>query len=109
MASSTVDKKLRKLEAENDRLLKENAALKKLSGTSTARPRRPLKSLIALLCICFAAALLLVGTLLFWTGNTIVKTDRFVAATAPIIRDPAVQKALGNTISDRLFERVDIE
>lgn len=99
---------LTKLEAEVQRLTTENERLKASAGLMPKR-KRSLKPIGAVLLLCFAVALLVTGNLLFWTGNTIVKNDRFVEATAPIIQSTAVQQAIAEKTTTRLFETVDVE
>lgn len=113
MAAQTSNSRLRKLETENQRLREENSALRKQLASKRTLPSKPrkfnLQSLAVIICIIFATALLIAGNLLLWAGNTVAKTDRYVEATAPLIRDPIVQEALATRITDRLFENVDIE
>lgn len=111
-AKTSTDRKtktqLTKLEAQVAQLKAENEQLK---ATAVHKPARKLslKPVGALLLLCFAVALLVAGDLLFWTGNTIVKNDRFVAATAPIIQNSAVQQAIAQKTTTRLFETVDVQ
>ncbi len=99
---------LTKLEAEVAQLRVENAQLKKAAAPKPSRTFS-FKPVGAVLLLCFAVALLVAGNLLFWTGNTIVKNDRFVAATAPIIRNTNVQHAIADRATNRLFETVDVQ
>ena len=52
--------------------------------------------------------LLITGNLLFWTGNTLVKTDRFTASVAPIIKNSAVQTAVADYTTTQLYNNVDV-
>ncbi len=99
---------LTKLEAEVAELRAENERLKKAAAPQPSRTFS-FKPVGAILLLCFAVALLVAGNLLFWTGNTIVKNDRFVAATAPIIQNSNVQHAIADRATNRLFEAVDVQ
>jgi hypothetical protein len=112
MATHAEVRKLQKLEVENKRLRDDNKALRQQLTKVTPTPRRPrmrLRSLAVVLLISIAVSVLVVGNLLFWAGNTIVKTDRYTEATAPLIRDPAIQHALAVNVTEKLFTNVDIE
>jgi hypothetical protein len=95
-----------KLKAENSRLIKKSQVAKKNKKTKRNGLGRSL-GVIALVVI--AAAILTAGNILFWTGNTIVKQDRFVAATAPIIKDPQVQQTMALYATNNIFNNVDVQ
>ena len=63
---------------------------------------------IAILVVvgCLAIAL---GNLYAWAIRTTLTTDAWVAATAPLARDPAVQEALGTLVVEKIDEAVDLE
>lgn len=94
-----------KLKAQNKKLAAQ-AASKKSSGSLTKTFWRRLA--VGIL-VFFAVVLLTVGNIAFWTGNTLVKQDRFVAATSPIIKDENVQKALALYTTNQIFANVDVE
>lgn len=106
--------RLKELEAENARLQRENLELnRRLTGKSAPARRHTADGLAkktgSVICVILAVILLFVGNLLFWTGNTIVKSDRYVEATAPIIRNSQVQSALAYNINQKLYQNVDID
>jgi chromosome condensin MukBEF MukE localization factor len=100
------------LRMENRKLKAENKRLEDLTVNKAAKKPRMTKNLLRKTSVVFflglAVALLLVGNILFWTGNTIVKTDRYEEATAPIIRNSAVQTAISSYATDQLFKNVDV-
>jgi len=106
MARKQTDDALTQLQAENERLKLENERLQR-SLIPAPKARHAYRAFFAGLFLIFAVALLIAGNLLFWTGNTIVKTDRFDAATAPIIRDKDVQVALAGYTTAQIFKNVD--
>jgi hypothetical protein len=63
---------------------------------------------IAILVLIGALAIAL-GNFYAWAIRTTLTTDAWVAATAPLARDPAVQQAIGTLIVERIDERVDVE
>jgi hypothetical protein len=86
-----------------------------MSADATAMRRAPRddssiarRITIAILVIvgCLAIAL---GNAYAWVVRTTLTTDAWVAATAPLARDPAVQRAVGTLVLERIDERIDIE
>lgn len=101
-----------KLKAENTKLKAENKRLSQHVAGSQSSPRSPWKFLRRLsigILIFFAVCLVTAGNIAFWTGNTLVKQDRFVSATAPIIENKEVQQALALYTTNQIFENVDVE
>lgn len=102
-----------KLKAENSRLKGENDRLKKKASKAQARKKQRrlgvFRKSAVILLVSLAVALLTVGNLLFWTGNTIVKQDRFVAATQPLIKDPAVQSTMALYTTNQIFSNVNVQ
>jgi hypothetical protein len=108
-------KEIEKLKAENTRLREKNNKLERqLAVQSTNhhrnfKPWQAFRKLGILSLVIIATALLTTGNLLFWFGNTIVKPDRFAAATQPIIKDPKVQQAMAAYTTNNIFKNVDVE
>lgn len=96
---------IKRLTLENEKLKAQNADEKHqhFSGWSI------LRRTTAILLTAFGVALVVAGNLLFWMGNTLVKTDRYVATTAPIIKDTEVQKALALYTTNQIFANVDVQ
>jgi chromosome condensin MukBEF MukE localization factor len=89
-AKTTKLTELKRLQAENRRLKAENERLSEMvtktkSKKSGKNPLNVLRRVGIILLVGLAVALLTVGNIFFWTGNTVVKQDRYVAATSPII------------------------
>jgi hypothetical protein len=108
--------KLKDIMAENARLKAENKELEKLvnaqndlSTGSNSSPLQILRRLAVYALVAFAVALLVAGNILFWFGNTIVKPDRFVTATEPIIKDPKVQQSMAAYTTNSIFKAVDVQ
>jgi hypothetical protein len=113
--SKSASQELEKLRAENARVKAANAKLEKKAATHSSmasknlRPSKLLRSLSVIVLAAAAVALLTAGNLLFWLGNTIVKPDRFTAATQPIIKDPNVQQTLALYTTNNIFKNVDVQ
>lgn len=94
-----------KLKAENSRLSKALTSKKSGSGSLLNLARRVGIGLL----LFFALFLLTFGNLVFWTGNTIVKQDRFVDATVPIIQNQEFQKTISLYTTNQIFNNIDVE
>jgi hypothetical protein len=103
---------IEKMKADNAKLKSENARLKKHIAKSDAGKKKARYGIIRktsiVILVIIAVITLAVGNLALWFGNTIVKTDRFVAATAPIIKDPQVQKTMALYTTNSIFSNVDV-
>lgn len=66
------------------------------------------RALVALLVIggCVLAPIAVIGV---WTRNTLLDTDQYVDTVAPLAKDPAIQEAIANRVTQRLVTSVDIE
>jgi hypothetical protein len=105
---------LKRLKAENARLRAENKRLDKMVGQriKKSHPRSPwmiFQNIGVIVLVAFAVALLAAGNILFWFGNTIVKQERFVAATEPIIKDPKVQQTMSLYVTNSIFNNIDVQ
>jgi hypothetical protein len=112
-----VNNQIAMLKAENARLNAEVRRLKldkQSSATANRRgrlmhPANTIRNLAVILLVALSVILLTAANLLFWTGNTIVKQDRFVAATQPIIKDAAVQDTMALYVTNSIFNNVDVQ
>jgi hypothetical protein len=104
---------LKRLEMEISALKEENKRLKSSPAAPTPRvgskPVSAVRKISVILLVALAVALLTTANLLFWFGNTIVKNDRFIAATSPIIKDPAVQSTMALYTTNKIFDNVDVQ
>jgi hypothetical protein len=98
--------KLAELEAENKRLAKQ---VKQLEEAKQAKRRHFWRTFGVVGLSGLAGALLIAGNLLFWAGNTLIHTDKYVAVTTPLIQNEEIQKAIAQKATNRLFENVDVE
>ncbi len=113
MANNSSNTRLKKLQAENAKLKSENKQLKQsVSKNNTVKKRSMTnfwRKLGAIFFLSLAVALLVVGNLLFWTGNTVVKSDRYAASITPVIKNTEVQKAVATYTTDKLFTNVNVD
>lgn len=94
------------LKKENEALRAQLASLRHTKRSVT--PHR-WRNLFAGLSATVAVVTFSLWNIGYWTRQTIVDTDSFVAATAPLIEDPAIQTALKTEITNQIFSRVNIE
>ncbi|WP_218617525.1 hypothetical protein [Cryptosporangium aurantiacum] len=80
---------------------------------STRRQRRSIldaaRRIIAAVCVMLAAFALVASVVGVWAARTVLDTDRWVAAVAPLPEDPAVATAVAQYSTDQLFEVLDVE
>lgn len=103
---------LAQLKAENAKLKAENVRLAEQVSTKRghrASPKQFMRQLAVGILLFLTVVLISLGNIVFWTGNTLVKQDRFVAATSPIIKDTEVQKSLALYTTNQIFANVDVE
>src|SRR4051794_14460056 len=90
------------LQAEVERLRKENAKLAR--RVSWGQRARSASSAFLLVLGCGLAVLALLA---IWLRGTLLNTDRYVSTVAPIAADPAVQDAVAKKLDNAIFTRVD--
>jgi hypothetical protein len=64
---------------------------------------------LAVLLIVVACVLAPLSVVAVWTKNQVTNTDRYVRTMAPLASDPAIQNALANRITARIFASVDVK
>jgi hypothetical protein len=94
-----------------ERLRAERDALERRVEMLEDRPRRRRRLarvastvFVVLAVLVFAAAI--PGT---WARRTLLDTDRYVATVAPLAQDPAIQEYLARTLTEQMFEALDIQ
>lgn len=93
----------------NERLKAENEHLKHELGEQPSAFARGWRGLVIGLCVALATALLIVGNLLFWAGNTLVNNDRYVEMVTPLLEDKEIQVAIADYTTVKLFENVNVD
>ncbi|MET7994709.1 hypothetical protein ABZU76_27830 [Amycolatopsis sp. NPDC005232] len=67
---------------------------------------RPIVSSILIVLGCILAPLALASV---WVNNQISDTDRFTATMSPLIRDPAVQAAVTDRVTEAIFTNINVQ
>jgi hypothetical protein len=82
-------------------------------GSGDASGRRPRRAwgrtVGATALILLAAILAPLSVVSVWARAQVTDTERYVQTVAPLADDPAVQSAIANSITDRVFEYIDIQ
>lgn|GEM_PF-3199238 len=93
--------RIRELEAEN-------AELRANLHRSQTRVSRQWRTLISSLLVWLAVFCVLAAVPLVWFSVTLLDTDRYVDAVAPLAEDDAVREAAADVLADEILARVDV-
>jgi hypothetical protein len=74
-----------------------------------AARRQRWRTLVATLLIVLACVLAPLGVVAIWTRNQVTNTDRYVATVSPLARDPAIQAAIADQITNQVFTYIDVK
>ena len=74
-----------------------------------ARRRFSWRTLVAALLIVAGCVLAPLSVVAVWTANQVSDTGTYVANMAPLIKDPAIQNALTNKITNEIVLRIDVK
>lgn len=111
-AKNPSTKQLKAAKQANAKLVAENKKLKdKLDKSNKTKPSwlsRTWRTLVIMLLVGFAGALLFVGNIFFWAGRTVTNTDKYVQTVEPLGRNPEVQKAVSKYATTQFFNNVDV-
>jgi hypothetical protein len=87
-------------------------------GAGQAGPRRPpqkpgrrgrgWRALVAALLIVVGCVLAPLSVVAVWTANQVSDTSRYVANVEPLIKDPAIQNALTDKITNQIVTRINV-
>ncbi|QRP43271.1 hypothetical protein [Amycolatopsis sp. FDAARGOS 1241] len=92
--------------AELEQLRREVAELRTTRARRPWFSWRPVVSSILIVLGCILAPLALTSV---WVNNQISDTDRFTATMSPLIRDPSVQAAVTNRVTDAIFTNINVQ
>jgi hypothetical protein len=73
------------------------------------RPRQRWRTVLASLLIVLAGVLAPLSAVAVWTKNQVTNTDRYVRTMAPLASEPAIQHALTDRITTKIFTSVDVQ
>ena len=68
-----------------------------------------MRTIFSTLLIVLASVLALLSVVSVWAADTVTDTDRFVATLGPLAKNPQVQAAASNRITNLVLDRVDID
>ncbi|WEO96315.1 hypothetical protein A6P39_021040 [Streptomyces sp. FXJ1.172] len=83
----------------------------RVSALESARVRSPRhrgRSLLAAVLITLGCLLAPLAIVAAWAADEVADTDRYVATTAPLAANPAVQDAVANRATDALMSHLDL-
>lgn len=97
------------LKQENAKLRKQVKQLKhQLNKDTPLEHKNSWLSIIKWTCVSVAGALLVASNLLVWAGRTVVDTNQYIKTVGPLIKQPAIQGAIAERFTNRVFETVDV-
>ncbi len=79
------------------------------AAKSAGPPRHPVRTTISWVLLVLASLGVVASTLAVWVHETLFDTDRFMAVVEPVLRDPAVDRALATRLGDQLVTALDPE
>jgi hypothetical protein len=71
--------------------------------------RQRWRTILAALLIVVACVLAPLSVVAVWTKNQVTNTDRYVRTVAPLASEPAIQSALADRITAKIFANVDVK
>jgi len=79
--------------------------------TAHRRPsrRQPVRAVAATLCLVLGCVLAPVAVAATWVNNTLADTDTYVETVAPISRQPAVQAAIADSVTEVILDNLDVQ
>ena len=100
---------LERLRAEVVRLRAESPTIPAPRGQTERPPRRVWRRIAATLLILVACVLAPLSVVAVWARSEVTDTDRYVDTVAPLAKDPAVQQAVTNNLTNLVFQYVDVQ
>jgi hypothetical protein len=96
---------------EVERLRAERDALEERVEDLEARPQRRRRTarVVATILTVLAVVVFAVTVPGLWARRTLLDTDRYVATAAPLASDPAVQEYLARTVTQQVFDALDVQ
>ncbi|MFI2607329.1 hypothetical protein [Kitasatospora sp. NPDC018619] len=79
------------------------------AGPARRPPRHRVRSSFAVLLVVLACALTPLAALALWARSEISDTDRYLATVAPLARDPRVQAAVTDRVTDEIVKKLPLD
>lgn len=102
-------KELAELRNENKALKTKLQQMSNSTSVTIRQHRSKWRSFFAFLFAVIAVISIALFNVAYWSNNTITNTDQFVSTVQPLIKDPAVQKAIQTEVTTKLFSQIDLE
>jgi hypothetical protein len=100
---------IEELHHEVEALQQENLELRHEVEAAPAAKRRRGRSIGSWVLIVVACILAITSVVVVYARNELLDTDTFVATVGPLAKDPAVQAAVANRVSEGLVARTDLQ
>ncbi|HEU4355142.1 MAG TPA: hypothetical protein VFT27_06090 [Actinomycetota bacterium] len=99
------------LDGEVERLRHERDELQHKVERLEDRPARQgrLRRIFAVVLIVLTVIVFAAGVAGAWARRTVLDTDRYVATVGPLAEDPAIQEYLARTITNQVFQALDVQ
>lgn len=94
--------------AELERLRAEVAELRSVPSRPTSHRRVSWRAAVASLLIVLGCVFAPLSVVAVWSANQISDTNRYVANVAPLISEPAIQRALTDKITAQISDRLNL-
>jgi hypothetical protein len=80
-----------------------------VTETAESAGRLRTRRRLALVLVVLACVGIIVSGVAIWLHRTLLVTDSWVETAAPVIRDPAVQRNVGDRVADEVVTLLDLE
>lgn len=96
---------------DTDRLKAEREELARRVEELESRPkrRRHLRRIVSTILVVISVLLFALAVPGTWARRTLLDTDRYVATVTPLASDPSVQEYLARTVTQQVFDALDVE
>jgi hypothetical protein len=91
------------------RLQQQNQPDKGRVATAERTGRQRWRTILAALLIVVACVLAPLSVVAVWTKNQVTNTDRYLRTMAPLASQPAIQRALADRITAKVFASIDVK
>ncbi|GAA1956757.1 hypothetical protein [Catenulispora subtropica] len=69
----------------------------------------PVRSFFSAVLIVLASILALLSVVSVWAANTVTDTDQFVSTLGPLVKNPQVQTAVSNRVTDVVLDQANVD
>jgi hypothetical protein len=97
------------LQAEVERLERERVELEQQLEVAKGKKRGRLRGILATVLVIVTVIVFGAGVAGAWARRTMLDTDRYVATVGPLAEDPAIQEYLSRTITQQVFQALDVQ